>query len=52
MVSKFQLKFCVMDTYDVKQKTSLLYAEGERLLRHCFMVFVLLFYVICVRYSK
>ena len=29
MDSKFQSKFCVMDTYDVKQKTSLLYVQGE-----------------------
>ena len=49
--SKFQSKLRVLDTDDVKQKTSLFSVQGKYAW-YCFMVFVLLFYVICVWYTK
>jgi len=43
MDSKFQSKFRVLDTYDVKQKTSLFYVQGKSAwaLFHGFCSFVL-----------
>ena len=56
--SKFQSKRSVLDIDDVKQKTSLFlfylftfFLKGKYAW-YCFMVFVLLFYVTCVRYRK
>ena len=51
MDSRFQSKLCVLDTDDVKEKTSLFSVKGKSVW-YCFMGFVLLFYIICVRYTK
>ena len=51
MGSKFQSKLRVLDTDDVKQKTSLSFVQGKAAW-YCFMVFVRLFYVIFVGYTK
>ena len=44
---KIWSKLRVPDTDDVKQKASLFSVRGKICLVYCFMVFVLLFYVIC-----
>ena len=49
--SKSQSKLRVLDTNDVKQKTFLFSVQGKSAW-YCFMLFVILFYVICVRYTK
>ena len=46
MVPKFHSKLRVLDTDDIKQKTSLFSAW------YCFKAVVLLFYIVCVRYTK
>ena len=51
MASQFQSKLSVLDTDDVKQKTSLFSVQGKSGW-YVFMVFVLLVYVICVWYTK
>ena len=51
MDSKFHSKLCVLDTNDVKQKTSLFSVQGKSAW-YCFKAVVLLFYVICVRYPS
>ena len=52
MDSKFHSKLCVLDTNDVKQKTSLFSVQGKSAW-YCFKAVVLLFsYVICARYTK
>ena len=47
MDSKFPSKLHVLDTDHIKQKTSLFSVQGKSAW-YCFMVAVLLFYVICV----
>ena len=49
--SQFHSKLRVLDTDDVKQKTSLFSVQGKSAW-YCFKAVVLLFYVICVRYTK
>ena len=51
MDSKFHSKLRVLDTDDVKQKTSLFSVQGKSAW-YCFKAVALLFYVICVRYTK
>ena len=51
MYSKFHSKLRVLDTDDVKQKTSLFSVQGKSAW-YCFKAVALLFYVICVRYTK
>ena len=51
MDSKFHSKLRVLDTDDVKQKTSLFSVEGKSAW-YCFKAVVLLFYIVCVRYTK
>ena len=51
MYSKFHSKLRVLDTDDVKQKTSLFSVQGKSAW-YCFKAVVLLFYVICVRYPS
>ena len=47
---KIPLKVRVLDTDDLKQKTSLFSVQGKSAW-YCFKAVVLLFYVICVRYT-
>ena len=51
MDSKFHSKLRVLDTDDVKQKTSLFSVQGKSAW-YCFKAVAFLFYVICVRYTK
>ena len=51
MYSKFHSKLLVLDTDDVKQKTSLFSVQGKSAW-YCLKVVVLLFYVICVQYPS
>ena len=51
MDSKFHSKLRVLDTDDVKQKTSLFSVQGKSAW-YCFKAVVLLFHVICVQYTK
>ena len=51
MASNFKSKFHALDTDDINQKTSLFSVQGQYAW-YCFMVVVLLFYVIWVRYTK
>ena len=48
---KFHSRLRVLDTDDVKQKTSLFSVQGKSSW-YCFKAVVLLFYVICVRYTN
>ena len=52
MDSKFQSKLRVLDTNDVKQKTSLFSVQEKSSWYDFSWFFVLLFYVICVWYTK
>ena len=51
MDSKFHSKLRVLDTDDVKQKTSLFSVQGKSAW-YCLKAVVLLFHVICVQYTK
>ena len=51
MASKFHSKLRVLHRGDVKQKTSLFSAQRKSAW-YCFKAVVILFYVICVRYTK
>ena len=53
MASKFRSKLCVLETDDVKQKTSLFSGFfREKSACYCFLVFVVLFYIVCVRINE
>ena len=53
MASKFESKLRALETDDIKRKTSLFPVHGKsKSALYCFVVFSLLVFAICVRYTK